>query len=225
ALRIGIPDAMDNSFTEFFVEAPAAQLASADMNPSILLIRDTINPSITLRVSGQQIDPFTTQLSTDADPIPPSPTTRRSQRLSATELKVITSNLQLAASLREGYLSFRQSKNVVLQNPDIPGHWRFVAQFWQDYHKKECNLVTGDGSIPHKFVSSQAICDALNLGSSAIRQAIDGHSLIQRYAVADSLYFALEVAEELGTRREPPLGRDKLFKFLRRWDDEHGRTP
>ncbi|KAG6823703.1 hypothetical protein H0H93_003217, partial [Arthromyces matolae] len=51
-VKIGIPDTVDPTFTEYFVEGPLTELINEPMIP-FLPIQDGPNPSLALRVSKQ----------------------------------------------------------------------------------------------------------------------------------------------------------------------------
>ncbi|KAH0584836.1 hypothetical protein J132_05269 [Termitomyces sp. J132] len=94
---------------------------------------------------------------------------------------------------------------MVLQNPEINDLWHFAAQFWEDFYKKDCEMVFGEAAWAGKLITAKCIYSALEIKSSAVHQAIEGDHLVQHYTGINE-DFSLEVAEEIGTRWKQPLG-------------------
>ena len=60
----------------------------------------------------------------------------------------------------------------------------------------------------------------LNVGETWLRQAEEGHHLVQRYSEGGECE-AQEVKEKLVKKCEHPIGSRKLFVFLCNWEVSH----
>ena len=69
-------------------------------------------------------------------------------------------------------------------------------------------------------ITKTHIYAALNVGETWLRQAEEGHRLVQLYGEGGERE-AQEVKAKFAERREPPLGSGKLFEFLHDWEASH----
>ncbi|KAG6862817.1 hypothetical protein C0993_001366, partial [Termitomyces sp. T159_Od127] len=221
-VRIGTADPLDPEFTQFFVEAPVIEMTSAPMNPSSLVISDSPAPTLVLRIAGQHINRFETQFLPDTsyNDVSSASNVHRSLRLTPKEFKHVVTKLVTIATSRTGYTIFCRSKNTVVQNPAIPPLWNFAARFWEDFYKKDCDMVLGEAALAGKLITAECIYDALKIRSSAVQQAIEGNRLVERYTGIGEDFDA-EVAREIAAIRDPPRGRQKLLEFLREREIDH----
>ncbi|KAJ7915895.1 hypothetical protein B0H13DRAFT_1871641 [Mycena leptocephala] len=141
--RIGVPDRLDSSYTEYFVEMITDEPTNIlTTNPQFLIVPkdnrlnfrvDLIagrHPESTVN-SQSLIQPASASLMARPGG---SESTPRASRRQPTEPEIEWLKRKIGA--RPGYVKFNASHNKVLQNIERVGYWRFASDVKREFHKK-----------------------------------------------------------------------------------------
>ncbi|KAG6817824.1 hypothetical protein H0H93_006973 [Arthromyces matolae] len=239
-IRIGVPDPINSDFTAYFVESSVRKLATARTSPTHLIVSASNRSTLTLRVECIPRSAAVHKLMYDEFPsdddttsvsqFPPDfrplnaarercglPSPKRSQSNSNATAAQYLNNI---VKSRPGYIAFVNSRHAVLQNPDIPAVWKFVAAFKNDFYEKEFGEITGESNKSGKRVTKKMIRIALAMGETSFREAEEGDRLLGVYGSGGE-HEAAEVVNEVNAERDVPLGKGALLRFLQEWERNH----
>ncbi|KAJ7742818.1 hypothetical protein B0H16DRAFT_1860578 [Mycena metata] len=231
--KIGTPDRLNSSYTEYFVEIISNQpVETLAVSPELVVISE--DNQLTLRVDTIQ------RLEVDAQPTHTNPSgvlppgapvvatasgalnaqdraRPRTRELTQQEIEWLKKQL----STRQGYTQFDASHNKVLQNVERVRYWRFAAEFSRVFHKQ---TWPQEISSPSKGISKGAIEKALSMSKSALLDTIQMIEIIDRYTVEGSDNYSEEVTNEITKSNENMPKAATLKAFLTGWDRAHRAT-
>ncbi|KAJ7036208.1 hypothetical protein C8F04DRAFT_1181736 [Mycena alexandri] len=221
--KIGTPDRLNSSYTEYFVEIiankPVEMLA---VSPELLVISQ--DNQLTLRVDAIQRlegDTQPTQINPSGvlPPAPPLVATAIGELNAADRARPRVREptqqeiewLKKQLSTRPGYTQFDANHNKVLQNVEHVRYWRFAAYFSRVFHKQ---TWPQEISSPSKGISKGAIEKALNMSRSALLDATQMIEIIDRYTAERDDNYCEEVENEISISNEdvPKAATLKAFQ-------------
>ncbi|KAJ7119295.1 hypothetical protein C8R46DRAFT_1050884 [Mycena filopes] len=202
--KIGVPDRLHPTYTEYFVELIAEQ-------PIEMLTISNLPPATAFGDSG--LSPASTSPGAVAGSSNSSTGVEARLQDPLREIEWLKSKL----STRLGYAKFTTSHHKILQNVERVRYWRFAADFTSDFHKK---------AWPHdvsssKTISKAAIEKALQMSRSALVDANQMIELIDRFTAEGSNY-SQQVADTVDKSDDEAPSAANLKAFLKEWDSEHG---
>ncbi|KAJ7168643.1 hypothetical protein C8R46DRAFT_1218038 [Mycena filopes] len=207
--KIGVPDRLHPTYTEYFVELIAEQpIEMLTVSPDILVISP--DGHLSLRVNCiSNLPPATALGDSGLSPASTSPGAADSLR----EIEWLKSKL----SARLGYAKFTTSHHKILQNVERVRYWRFAADFTQDFHKK----AWPQDVSPSKAISKAAIEKALQMSRSALVDANQMIEIIDRFT-AEGANYSQQVVNTANKSDDEAPSAATLKAFLKEWNSEHG---
>ncbi|KAJ7022809.1 hypothetical protein C8F04DRAFT_1194162 [Mycena alexandri] len=226
--KIGTPDRLNSSYTEYFVEIiankPVEMLA---VSPELLVISQ--DNQLTLRVDAVRLSIFSVSKVTlnqhklilpgVLPPAPPLVATAIGELNAADRARPRVREptqqeiewLKKQLSTRPGYTQFDANHNKVLQNVEHVRYWRFAAYFSRVFHKQ---TWPQEISSPSKGISKGAIEKALNMSRSALLDATQMIEIIDRYTAERDDNYCEEVENEISISNEdvPKAATLKAFQ-------------
>ncbi|KAJ8488943.1 hypothetical protein ONZ45_g13776 [Pleurotus djamor] len=224
SVRLGVPDDMDSEFTEWFIEGDISCLNAVTPNPELLKIsaKSILNLSITegATTGKRRAEPQDGHLEDqDGDGTPITKRRRVVSNEHSTQHRTLHIN-QLSALLhrRPGYDDFSKSRRRCVSNPDIVSHWAFAAQFYSAYFHQ---LTEAIDECKGCKITKIMLCRALDMEESTMDVMRHGHRLVGVFG-RNGTHPCQEVINVLEAQAEPPAGSTVLYKFLRKWEKDHG---
>ncbi|KAJ7158059.1 hypothetical protein C8R46DRAFT_1291437 [Mycena filopes] len=221
--RIGVPDRLHPSYTEYFVEFIAEQpIETLTVNPDTLVISP--DGHLVLRVDCTVHLPVSLPATVLCDtgilgvvPGSSNPPTAIEPGLQEPALREVEW-LKSKLSARLGSAKFTASHHKVLQNAERVRYWRFAADFTRDFHKKNWPQdVSSSKAIP-----KTAIEKALQMSRSALLDANQMIEIIDRFTAEGDANYSQQVADTVNKHDDEVPNTATLKAFLKKWDREHG---
>ncbi|KAG6807770.1 hypothetical protein H0H92_006451, partial [Tricholoma furcatifolium] len=208
-VKVGTADKVHTEYTRFFVDAMVPRLCEA-VAPIVIVVPYPVHaalPSVTVRVlKADTVD-------SDESESPSSMPPHASGKLMKHQSRSIAKLLVAIAKSRPGFTKLYRTKGRDIQNSQIVDNWRFIAQFWGEYFKQDCAIVSSNIAVQGKLIPAACIYAALRHQETVINQALEGDCLVRHFTTGPE--YSAEVAQEIDAERHLPHRRLRLLEFLR----------
>ncbi|KAG6825143.1 hypothetical protein H0H92_004575 [Tricholoma furcatifolium] len=217
-VKVGTADEVHTEYTRFFLDAMVPRLCEA-VAPIVIVVPYPVHaalPSVTVRVlKADTVDSDKSIIShTSINELesPSSTPPHASGKLTKHQSRSIAKLLVAIAKSRPGFTELYRTKGHDIQNSQIVDNWCFIAQFWGEYFKQDCAIVSSDIAVQGKLIPAACIYAALHHQGTVINQALEGDHRVRRFTMGPE--YRAEVAQEIDAERHPPHRRLRLLEFL-----------